>query len=187
MHLTIEGLDYQVAQQPRIGGGPPQAAVLSRDGRYRYALTRIWDPDAATVVFIMLNPSTADALTDDPTIRRCQGFARHWGAGGLLALNRFALRATDPRALKTATDPVGPANDSAITQLLSQQSETGGPVVAAWGNHGSLLGRAATVTVTVTGLGVRLWSLGCTGSGQPRHPLYLPADAPLIAFPEERP
>lgn len=182
MTLAIDALDHQTGKR-LLDGAPAATAILSHDGVYRYALTRRWNPESATVAFVMLNPSTADALTDDPTIRRCQGYARAWGAGGLLVLNLFALRATDPRELKTAADPVGPANDIAIAQLLAQP-EGLGPVVAAWGNHGSLLGRAEAVTAAVAGLGVHLWSLGCTGSGQPRHPLYLPADAQLVDFPE---
>lgn len=180
---VISGLDWQVGER-LLDGTRASTALLSHDGRYRYALTRRWNPEAPTVVFIMLNPSTADGSVDDPTIRRCTGYARLWGAGGLLVLNLFALRATDPAELKRAADPVGPANDIAIEQLLDRTNSNLGHVVAAWGNHGSLLGRAEAVTAAVAGLGVRLWSLGCTSTGQPRHPLYLPADAQMVDFPE---
>src|SRR5881396_744410 len=116
-----------------IGG-----ATFSRDRRYRYRLWRRWDRSRAVVAFVMLNPSTADAMHDDPTIRRCIGFARNWGFGGVDVVNLFALRATDPRALRRAHDPVGPANDRHIASAGSRASL----VILAWGAQGRLRGRA---------------------------------------------
>lgn len=89
------------------GPAPGRAAVLSPCGRYRYELTRRWAP-GPLVGWVMLNPSRADAHTDDPTVRRCVGFAHRWGYGGLIIRNLYALRATDPAALADHLDPVGP-------------------------------------------------------------------------------
>ena len=94
--------------------GPSRSAELSEDSKYRYWLRRSWKygGDGQVICFIMLNPSTADALTDDPTIRRCMGFVRSWGGSVLSVRNLFALRATDPAELRTASDPVGPKGDT---------------------------------------------------------------------------
>src|SRR5438128_11131670 len=109
-----------------IGG-----ATFSRDRRYRYRLWRRWDRSRAVVAFVMLSPSTADAMHDDPTIRRCVGFARAWGCGGVDVVNLFALRATDPRALRKAADPIGPANERHLRRAV----RAAGLVVLAWGAH----------------------------------------------------
>src|SRR5262245_13227298 len=108
------------------------SAELSPCGRYRYALTRTWGDPKKVVCWVMLNPSTADADQDDPTIRRCLGFSRAWGAGGLVVVNLFALRATDPDQLRIAADPVGPDNDSHLSTAAF-----GRLVVAAWGARGA--------------------------------------------------
>lgn len=144
-------------------------AVISPCGQYRYLLRRVWDPALPVCTFIMLNPSKADGTIDDPTIRRCIGFARAWGYGGFVVVNLFAYRGTKPAELRRAWDPVGPANDRYIFEaaLLS-----GGPVVAAWGAGGDYMGRAAAVRSMLP----RLHALALTQSGQPRHPLYLRAD-----------
>jgi hypothetical protein len=142
-------------------------AAFSRDRRYRYRLWRRWDRSRPPVAFCMLNPSTADARRDDPTIRRCIGFARDWGYGGIEVVNIFALRATDPRDLRSARDPVGPRNDAFILRAAA-----GSPVVIAWGVHGALRDRASA-TLKLFGARSRLLALGRTRSGAPRHPLYL--------------
>src|SRR3954453_788312 len=108
-----------------------QNAVISACGRYRYLLTRQVGPGTRTAVFIMLNPSTADATDDDPTIRRCIGFARQWGCGRLAVLNLFALRATDPAWMKQADNPVGPENRDWFDRTFPASHD--GPVVCAWG------------------------------------------------------
>lgn len=147
------------------------SAVLSADGVYRYELRRVWgDPDRL-VGWIMLNPSTADADIDDPTIRRCMGFARSWGYGGIVVRNLFALRATNPAVLRWHADPVGPENDY---WLLAGGQETDCLTVCAWGVHGSMNGRAHAVAPRLAAGGLRLHHLGLTRSGAPRHPLYLP-------------
>src|SRR5689334_19453129 len=112
-------------------------AVISACGRYRYVLTRQVGPGSRRATFVMLNPSTADATNDDPTIRRCIGFAREWGCGRLVVLNLFAFRATDPADLKRAIDPVGPENRDWFERTLRPPHD--GPLVCAWGVHGTFL------------------------------------------------
>jgi hypothetical protein len=140
---------------------------------YRYALTRTWDTRRLPLVFVMLNPSTADAFTVDPTIRRCIGFAQTWGAGGLLVLNVYGLRSTDPRALRTHPDPVGPANDATIVARLAQPIAR---VIGAWGAHAEPE-RARYVADLIREAGHRPVCLGRTKAGAPRHPLYLRANS----------
>jgi len=144
-------------------------ATLSRCGQYRYDLVRIWDKSAPLACFIMLNPSTADASRDDPTIRRCVRFAASWGCGGMVAVNLFALRATSPGALYGHRLPVGPRNDAAILRWASAANVR--HVVCAWGAHGSLRGRGDAVAALLGHL--KLEVLGLTRGGAPRHPLYL--------------
>jgi hypothetical protein len=157
-----------------IGGA---TAEFSADRVYRYALTRQWS-DASPAVFVMLNPSTADAFVEDPTVRRCLTFARQWGAGGLTVLNAFALRSTDPRALDRHADPVGPDNDAVIRRHLA--AAAGAPVVAAWGADKAVRahGRDAALCAMVReATGQVLACLGTTKDGAPRHPLYVRGDA----------
>ena len=150
-------------------------AILSECRTYRYALTRIWGAGPKRCAFIGLNPSTADETADDPTIRRCVGFAKAWGCDGLVMLNLFAFRATDPKVMLAAADPVGPENDAYLKRLVVQE----GPTVAAWGVHGSHRGRSLAVLDL---LEYPLFCLGRTKDGKPKHPLYLPASAPLLPF-----
>lgn len=158
----------------------PSEAVFSADRRYRYLLTRTWDADRPPAVFVMLNSSTADAFTDDPTIRRCRAFAARIG-GGLVVCNLFAWRATDPSQLRAVPDPVGACNDRYILAAATP----GRVVVAAWGAHGSLHDRAAHVTRMLADAGVTLACLDITGSGQPKHPLYVPPSRQLTPYPPE--
>lgn len=150
---------------------------------HRYLLTHRWTHPAdraPLAVFILLNPSTATAAVDDPTVRRCRGFARREQCGGLAILNLFAARATDPRALTAHPDPVGEYND----WFLSACTRTApGPVIAGWGMHGHLHHRARTVAARLRQAGVPLLCLGLTKTGQPRHPLYLPRTAALLPWP----
>jgi hypothetical protein len=168
-----------VTRQLTFDGGA--GAVVSDDGRYRYALTRTWRPDAPLLTFVMLNPSTADAYADDPTIRRCIGFARREGAAGIRVANLFAYRATSPAALvgpvdAAADDPrVGPLNDRYLGTLPYFER-----IVVAWGAFHA----PERVAHVVRLLQPRaLWCLGVTASGAPRHPLYVRADAPLVPWP----
>jgi len=154
--------------------GPEGRATATFDPtrRYRYRLTRTWDPSGPRVNFLMLNPSTADAQVLDPTVRRCVGFARSWGFGAVEVTNLFALRATDPRALEAHADPVGADNDRAIVDAARRADR----VVVAWGTRGVLGGRAADVAGLIEGLGVRPLALRVTRTGHPGHPLYVPGD-----------
>jgi hypothetical protein len=147
-------------------------ATFGPDGTaspYRYRLWREWDPALPRVAFIMLNPSTADASLDDPTIRRCIGFAKSWGFGSLEVANLFALRSPSPADLRRAADPVGPENDAALAEVSGRAQL----LVAAWGVHGTFLQRDAEVRRLLAA--VPLHSLRLTKSGHPAHPLYLPA------------
>lgn len=153
-------------------------AHFSRCRRFRYALWRQWDAAGPQLMFIGLNPSTADAKRDDPTIRRCIRFARDWGYGSLVVTNLFAFRTAYPAELKAAADPVGPRNDQWIRRMAAK-SDT---IVAAWGNHGSWLGRSERVGRMLSG---RLYCLRLTAAGQPAHPLYLPADLEPIEWPAD--
>lgn len=164
-----------------------RSAILSDDLVYRYQLTRIWDETKKVACFVMLNPSTADANIDDPTIRRCVGFATKWGYGGIVVVNLAAFRATDPDKLSEVEDPVGPENLHHVETAISG-SEV---VVAAWGNvklkfsrgacqRGmSLVSCAKSVVTICESRGKRLRCLGKTSSGQPRHPLYVHGDKEL--------
>lgn len=157
-------------------GGVACAATFSPDRAYRYTLSRHW-ADGPAFVVIGLNPSTADEQHDDPTIRRCIGFAKREGCGRLAMLNLFALCSTDPAALYTAPDPVGPDNDNAIRRECATE---GAVVVAAWGAHGERWpGRVQKVLPLIWHHTV-LRCFGVTKAGHPKHPLYLRSDAPLV-------
>lgn len=156
-------------------------AILSEDGLYRYGLTRAWHRAPALVTFVMLNPSTADAAEDDPTIGRCIGFARTWGFGGISVVNLYALRSTDPKGLWAAADPVGPENDRHLSVAAALASTSEAPVVAAWGAN-ARPDRVSHVAALFKRLGTPLHALGTTKAGQPRHPLYLRADSPLTPW-----
>jgi hypothetical protein len=155
------------------------SAVFSADRAYRYVLTRQWAPQLPTMTVIGLNPSVADALVDDPTIRRVAGFARREGCGALVMINLFALRAVHPEALIEHTKPVGEHTDQVLAHCLGHLA---GLLVAAWGVHGHLGDRATTVTAALRASGRTVHCLGRTNNGEPRHPLYLPADALLLPY-----
>jgi len=131
------------------------------------------------VAFLGLNPSTADETQDDPTVRRCLGYAKQWGYGRMVMLNIFAFRATDPRVMKAAPDPVGPEND----RYLLEASRRAHLVVAAWGNHGAFRGRSKRVVEMLRQAGVELRCLKLTGQGEPGHPLYLPKNLQPVRLP----
>ena len=146
-------------------------AHLDQTRTYRYTLRRIWDEGSAPVVWIMLNPSTADETDDDRTIGRCVAFAQTWGAGGIVVCNLFAFRSRDPEDLWTAADPVGPEND----ETLRREAVGAQMVIAAWGEYtaGAFRRREAAVRKL---LDRPLFHLGLTKRGHPRHPLYVPGD-----------
>jgi len=145
-------------------------ACISECGKYRYWLSRRWGDDGGSVLWIMLNPSTADATRDDPTIRRCTSFARRWGYDGIHVVNLFAWRETRPQLLGLAADPVGPMTDEHIKRL----SQLSSVIVAAWGAHGERYNwRVQEVLRLLEGREIRC--LGTTRAGHPKHPLYSPA------------
>lgn len=157
------------------------AAEISPCGVYRYSLSRPGDPPmprgTPPAVFLMLNPSTADAELDDPTIRRCRGFAQRWGKAGIVVVNLYALRATDPRALQSHPDPVGPANGLRLSSIAMCYKD----VVCAWGKHADPA-RARDVANMMLDNGVRLWCLGTNKDGSPKHPLYLSGATELVPW-----
>ena len=149
-------------------------ATFSDCRKYRYALSRTWNGKKKTILFIGLNPSTADEKIDDPTIRRCINYAQNWGYGSLLMVNLFAYRATLPSELKNVKNPIGNDNDLHIIEL----SKKADIAVAAWGNEGTLLNRDKEVKKILP----NLMCLKINKSGQPAHPLYQKKDLKLIKY-----
>jgi hypothetical protein len=145
-------------------------AVFDITGNYRYTLWRVWHINLPRVVFVLLNPSTADATTNDPTIRRCLRFAQAWGYGALEVVNLFAYCTSDPAQLRHVADPVGQEND----QYLLQASDRAHSLILGWGNAGELQQRSQTVLHLLPQS--KLFCLGINQSHQPRHPLYVKRD-----------
>lgn len=144
-----------------------KTAIFSEDRIYRYTLYRGWE-NGKTLAIIGLNPSTADEIQDDPTIRRCIRYAKDWGFGALYMLNLFAFRATLPSVMKSSNEPIGIDNDYWIRIVCGEMSDM---TLIAWGNHGSYLSRDKQVLSIVS----NPYCLGVTKTGQPKHPLYLPS------------
>lgn len=161
-----------------------RTALISPCGTFRYKLARVWDTALPALRFVMLNPSTADANVDDPTIRRCIGFSRREGYGGIEVLNLYALRATDPRRLALAPDADGPDNATYLDAIAC----SGIPIVCAWGARGGDRGIYMARRMACHGADLRC--LGLTKGGHPSHPLYIKADQPLepveVRFAEPR-
>lgn len=146
-------------------------AVYSDCEQYRYLLTRVWG-QGPKALFVMLNPSTATEVQNDPTVERCERRARALGFGAFRVTNIFAFRATDPKVMRAVGDPVGPDNDAAIFDSVGWADM----VVCAWGNHGLHRDRGQHVQELLRASGTPLFHLGLTGQGQPRHPLYIGYD-----------
>lgn len=157
-------------------------ARISSDQQYRYTLLRRWgDTPRKGITWIMLNPSTADAEKDDPTIRRCMKFTERMGFKAMLVVNLFALRATNPRDLLWSADPVGPENGSWVRKACHQ----GAIVIAAWGAlQEPFNGASRNLAQIIQKDGYALKCLGTTKDGSPRHPLYVRANAPLVDWRE---
>ncbi|HEX2925063.1 MAG TPA: DUF1643 domain-containing protein [Ruminiclostridium sp.] len=153
-----------------------KGAIIDETGKYRYQLWRIWDETKPLVLFIMLNPSTADTEEDDPTIRRCMNYARSWDYGGIKVVNLFAYRATNPKELTKVIDPVGIENNKFITMAVQET----GTVIAAWGTKGNYLSRQNHLMELE--LLYNLHYLELTKDGFPKHPLYLKADLKPIKW-----
>jgi hypothetical protein len=151
-----------------------KGADISADRVYRYSLWRIWEPAQPLVMFIGLNPSTADATTDDHTIRRCLRFSSDWGCGGLVMTNLFAFRATVPKVVLTAPSPIGSRNDRVITQWAQQSAL----IVAIWGTKGQHMERHHSIASQFP----NLYCLGVTKDGYPRHPVRLRSDTKLVRY-----
>lgn len=165
-----------IPDSAEIKPSPTSGAELSACGRYRYRLWRRWGT-SPTAVWLMLNPSTADATTDDPTIRKCIGFARKWGYGGIEVINLYAYRATDPKELKTVPDPGGPGNYAAISRVAA-----GRMVVCGWGRN-AVRGHVWRVLQTLRDAKADIRALKINADGSPMHPLYVPYETLLIEYP----
>lgn len=161
------------------------SAMLSPCQKYRYFLARTWDASKSRALFVMLNPSVADAATDDPTIRRCVRFAQQFGCGGIRVVNLFAYRATDPSELRTAVSPVEHTLGENNTRIRSACRHSS-PVIAAWGKDGRLQGRDKIVWRILADMG-KVYCLGCNKDGSPKHPLFLSYNQELEVYKWERP
>ena len=150
-------------------GQTRSSALYSPCENYRYALTRTWDATGQRLLFVMLNPSKATELHNDPTVERCERRARALGFGAFQVTNIFAWRETDPHQMRKARDPVGPENDA----ILRQGAGWADLIVAAWGTHGAHLDRGRTVAQLLRDTGRPLATLGLTKHGHPKHPLYI--------------
>jgi len=150
-------------------GDAASTAIYSDCERYRYSLTRIWDANGRKALFVMLNPSTATEIQNDPTVERCERRARALGFGAFRVTNIFAWRDTDPRKMRAAAAPIGPDNDWAILDGTAWADQ----VIAAWGTHGAHLMRGPQVEMLLRDTGKPLHHLGLTKDGHPKHPLYI--------------
>lgn len=164
-------------------------AVVSPDGRYRYWLKRSWG-EGQRVCWVMLNPSIADATVDDPTIRKCIEFSRRHGFGSLIVVNLYAAIATDPKALRSMDDPIGPDNPEAIELALNGSNRAW----VAWGAGATDMDRAGKgwagrehVVDVCRDIGLDVWCLGTTRAGEPRHPGRIGYDTPLVTWPVGEP
>lgn len=157
------------------------SAVFDDTGAYRYRLRREFG-EGPPMMFVMLNPSTADHERNDPTITRCCGFAKREGAGSLWVGNLHALRSTDPKALARAEHPDGPDNDRHLMAMADETVAARGSVVVAWGAHTFSRARARYVATELF-RPLQLMCLGTTKDGSPRHPLYIAGNQPLIPWP----
>lgn len=159
-------------------GDAASIAVYSGCERYRYLLTRTWNATGPRALFIMLNPSTATEFQNDPTVERCERRARALGFGAFRVANIFAFRATDPTVMRAQADPVGPANDDAISGALPWADQ----VICAWGSHGAHLGRGQAITTLLRATDKPLFHLGLTQAGAPKHPLYIGYDVQPVRW-----
>jgi hypothetical protein len=144
-------------------------AIYSDCENYRYALTRVWDENGRKVLFVMLNPSTATEVQNDPTVERCERRARALGFGAFRVCNIFAWRATAPKDMRAQDDPVGPDNDAAILEGCNWADE----IICAWGTHGEHRARGPEVEQIMRATGLPLTHLGLSKAGHPKHPLYI--------------
>lgn len=163
--------------------GIMKSAVLSPCGRYRYRLTRCWNPLIRQLVIVMLNPSTADAEFDDPTIVRCMGFARSTGHGGIIVYNLYAFRATSPFMLKLAMRPFGDDNNEHLSDAIARCATGRQVLLCAWGSHKMAIEPGKDLVTTLAQFEGRAGCLGKTKHGYPRHPLYVRASTTFEPYP----
>ena len=147
----------------------PSVAIYSDCENYRYSLTRVWDGAGKRVLFVMLNPSTATEVQNDPTVERCERRARTLGYGAFRVCNIFAYRATNPKVMRAQSDPTGAHNDTAIIEA-ADWSDT---IVCAWGTHGEHMDRGSQVEKLLRNQQKPLTHLGLSKAGHPKHPLYI--------------
>lgn len=155
-----------------------QSATLCGAGMYRPILRRCWNWEKPSLAYIMLNPSIADGSQDDPTIRKCVGFADRLGYGSISVVNLFAYRATNPKELITAKEPKGPGNNYVIKNVCGAADM----VIAAWGVHGGYLNRDIEVMKLLSNIEKPIYCLGTTQNGSPKHPLYVPYEIKPIIY-----
>ena len=155
-----------------------RGAIFDETAAFRYSLYRRWAEHGRSVTFVMLNPSTADAFKEDPTITRCIGFAKGFGYHALQIVNLFAFRSTDPKKLRQVEDPVGPDND----QYIREACYRGNSVICAWGAYAHLDGRDLEAWKQIRLEVPNVFCLGRTKAGHPKHPLYLKATTELERF-----
>lgn len=165
------------------GGAMHRAAEISGCKQFRYLLSRRW-ANGLALTFIMLNPSTADALEDDHTIRKCIGFAKRFGFAGIVVVNLFAYRATDPAELRRAGFPPGPLNLDYLLTVTGEATKAGAPIVCAWGAHARRNAFAAELVAGMQKVGADLRALRILDDGTPAHPLTLPYSCELVPFPK---
>ena len=164
-----------------FAGFDERDAVISLCGTYRYALTREWE-DGQCVAWLMFNPSTADAVDDDATIRKCVGFSKRWGYGRMVVVNLYAVRSRDPRAVMRTTDPVGPLNNYWIGEAFKESRQ----VICAWGctqYANDIHARIAEVMRLANTAELEVLCLGKRNDAHPRHPLMLAYATERIAYP----
>lgn len=167
MGKSIFGVSVRRAENAR----GKHVAVYSECGKYRFYLRRQWER-GRLICFLMLNPSTATELANDPTVERCERRARAMGFGGFIVVNLFAWRATNPADMKRQADPVGEWNNLYTLHAAAVSAMT----VCAWGSHGGHLGRDKAVLAKLEAAGIRPYALRLTKGGAPSHPLYVPYD-----------
>lgn len=153
-------------------------AVISSCGKYRYLLRRSWDHCRPRVLFVMLNPSTADAETEDPTIRSCIRLCRGLGYGSLEVVNLFAWRATDPAELLTCDRPIGPDQEKITAAAVARCDIP----ICAWGAHPAARGKGRFLIEAIRCLRPAVFCFGRTKSGEPKHPLYIKTGTPLEVY-----
>jgi len=158
-----------VITRTHIKDDAPSTAVYSDCENYRYALTRTWDPRGKRVLFVMLNPSKATEVQNDPTVERCERRARALGFGAFQVTNIFAWRETNPQLMRRAVDPIGPDNDAMIAAGAAWADQ----IIAAWGTHGAHLDRGAQVGRDLRETSKPIFALGISKAGHPKHPLYI--------------